>query len=78
MNNVGIGFGSSGHIMPVEFYAFGIEWSEWTAVDSLLIIRMISLSMSYSFTSDIVREVYRYIPELSPIIDELLPFRSDL
>ena len=63
--------------MPVEFYAFGIEWNEWTAVDSLVIIRLISLKMSFSFTTDIAREVLRYIPELSSMIDEIMPFRSD-
>ena len=30
VNNVGIGlWTNSGHIMPVEFYAFGIEWTDW-------------------------------------------------
>ena len=78
VNNVGIGFGNSGHIMPVEFYVFSIEWRDWTAEDSLTIMRLISLQMSFSFTTDIVREVYRYIPEYEAMIDELLPFRSDL
>ena len=43
VNNVGIGFGNSGHIMPIEFYAFNIEWRDWTAEDSLSIMRLISL-----------------------------------
>ena len=77
VNNVGIAFGSSGHIFPVEFYAFNIEWRDWSVVDSLVIMRIISLQMSFSFTTDIVREVFRYIPELNSKIDELLPFRSD-
>ena len=64
--------------MPIEFYAFSIEWRDWTAIDSLAIMRLISLTMSFSFTTDIVREIFRYIPELKPLIDELLPFRSDL
>ena len=78
VNNVGHIFGASGHIMPVEFYAFSIEWRDWTAEDSLTMMRLVSLGMSFSFTTDIVREVFRYIPELNTIIDELLPFRSDL
>ena len=64
--------------MPIEFYAFSIEWRDWTAIDSLAIMRLISLTMSFSFTTDIVREIFRYIPELEPLIDEILPFRSDL
>ena len=79
VNNVGLlGWGTSGHLMPIEFYAFSIEWRDWTAEDSLTIMRLISLNMSFSFTTDIVREVFRYIPELAPLIDELLPFRADL
>ena len=79
VNNVGIGAAqNSGHIMPIEFYAFSIEWRDWTAIDSLAIMRLISLTMSFSFTTDIVREILRYIPDLEPLIDELLPFRSDL
>ena len=63
--------------MPVEFYVFSMEWRDWTAEDSLTIMRLISLNMSFSFTVDIVREVFRYIPELEPLIDEIFPFRSD-
>jgi acyl-homoserine lactone acylase PvdQ len=75
---VGIGFGgNSGHIMPVEFYAFSIEWEPWTPLDSLAIMRLTSLMMSFSFTVDIVREVFRHIPEIAPFSDELLPFRAD-
>jgi hypothetical protein len=78
VDGVGVGFGAnSGHIMPVEFYAFSIEWEPWTEIDSVTFMRLTSLSMSFSFTTDIVREVFRHIPELEPFIDEILPFRSD-
>ena len=79
VNNVGIGlWGNSGHIMPVEFYAFDIEWVDWQIEDSLSVMRLVSLMMSFSFTYDIMRENWRHVPELEPMIDELFPFRSDL
>ena len=78
VNNVGVGFGAnSGHIMPIEFYAFGIEWEPWTAMDSLVIMRLTSLMMSFSFTVDIVREIFRHVPDIAPLTDELMPFRAD-
>ena len=79
VKNVGIGLnGNSGHIMPIEFYVFEIEWRDWTIEDSLAIMRLISLTMSFSLHTDVAREVFRYIPELEPFIDDILPFRSDL
>ena len=63
--------------MPVEFYAFSIEWQPWEPLDSIAIMRLTSLMMSFSFTVDIVREVLRTIPEIAPFTDELLPFRPD-
>ena len=41
-------------------------------------MRLVSLMMSFSFTYDIMRETWRHVPELEPMIDELLPFRADL
>ena len=69
--------GNSGHMLPIEFYAFEVEWEPWTEIDSLTIMRLTSLMMSFSFIVDIVRENLRYVPEIEPFIDELLPFRSD-
>ena len=44
VNNVGFGLsGNSGHLMPLEFYVFQIEWRDWTIEDSLAIMRLISL-----------------------------------
>ena len=78
VDGVGFGFGgNSGHIMPIEFYAFSIEWEPWTELDSLAIMRLTSLMMSFSFTVDIVREQLRHVPEIEPFIDELMPFRAD-
>ena len=34
--------------------------------------------MSFSFTSDIMRETFRHVPEIEPMIDELFPFRPEL
>ena len=51
---------------------------DWTIEDSLAIMRLMSLTMSFSMTTDIVREIFRYVPELEPFIDDILPFRSDL
>ena len=45
--------------------------------ESAFVVYFMSLNMSFSFTVDIVREVFRYIPELEPLIDEIFPFRSD-
>ena len=76
VNNVGIGlWGTSGQIMPVEFHAFGIEWTDWQIEDTMAIMRLVSLMMSFSFTYDIMRENWRHVPELEPMIDELFPFR---
>ena len=78
VDGIGVSFGgNSGHIMPLEFFAFSVEWEPWTEMDSLTIMRLTSLMMSFSFTVDIVRETLRYVPEIEPFIDELLPFRSD-
>ena len=69
--------GNSGNMLPIEYYAFEVEWEPWTEIDSVTFMRLTSLSMSFSFTTDIVREVFRHIPDLEPFIDEILPFRSD-
>ena len=33
--------------------------------------------MSFSFTVDIVREIFRHVPDIAPLTDEFMPFRAD-
>ena len=75
--NIGYGMWYSGHLMPPEFYLFEIDWEPYTVIDALAIMRMCAVYTSLSWPFDISREQIRQYPELEPLVNEILPFRSD-
>ena len=54
----GVGFGlwPTGHIMPPEFYMFGLEWEPYTVIDALALMRMLEVYTSLSWPYDLARE----------------------
>ena len=74
--------GSAGRILPPEFIAFGIDqsnWRPWTPADSLGILRAMSFKLSWGWTYDLHRAVLMDThPELASLVDDLVPFESNL
>lgn len=68
-------------LLPPEFLAFGYSqsnWEPWTPVDSLSVIRLMSLHLTWSWQSDLFREVLKMLhPDIGYFAEELFPFTGD-
>ena len=67
--------------MPPEFLALGLlgqGWEPWTPVDSLSVIRLMSLHLSWSWQSDLKRSRFHMQhPNVSALAEELFPFSPE-
>ena len=70
------------HLLPPEFLAYGYsasDWEPWTPVDSLCVLRLMSLHLTWSWQSDLFREVLRMVhPDVGALVEELFPFTGDM
>ena len=68
-------------LLPPELLAFGYSasnWEPWTPVDSLTVIRLMSLHLTWSWQSDLFREVLKMLhPDIGFFAEELFPFTGD-
>lgn len=68
----------SAHLLPPEFYLFGLdkkEWEPWTPIDSMAIMKMMELSLTWDWTQDYTREVQKMEnPELAELVDLIMPY----
>ena len=69
-------------LLPPEFLALGYSvsnWEPWTPVDSLCVLRLMSLHLTWSWQSDLHREILRKLhPDLGALAEEIFPFTGDM
>mmetsp|Transcript_494 Transcript_494/g.498 ORF Transcript_494/g.498 Transcript_494/m.498 type:complete len:158 (+) Transcript_494:175-648(+) len=67
-------------LLPPEFGVFGIkEVDPWTPVDSLVLLRMINLFLSYNWSMDMIRDVFMGLEngKIKDLHEELMVFTSE-
>ena len=69
----------TGRMFPFEFHALGIlNFDLWTPSDSLLVLRLFNLQVTWNWGSDLQREAARQShPEIAELLDDLMPITSD-
>ena len=69
-------------LLPPEFLVYGLtvdNWEPWTPVDSLCVLRLMSLHLTWSWQSDLFRDILRMLhPDLGAFSEELFPFSGDM
>ena len=68
--------------MPPEFLAFGFtknNWEPWTPVDSLMVIRLMSLHLTWNWHADLFREIFHMLSDdTGALAEEIYPITADL
>ena len=64
--------------LPIEFSIMGVKFSEWTPLDTCLLIKLMYLSTSYNWAEELFREYVAYHLQNSTLASQIFPVHESL